>query len=158
MNRKIVTVVVLCAVVIGAAAGWYLYHKQEEGPAGMKAGFTSTVDSLFDEFRQDETAAGMKYNDRYILVTGRVKETPDTAGGKCHVLLIGTGKDVVACEMHPDFSGEALSLRPGDEANIQGKCTGIKSVAKDLGDDFSEMLGDAGIPDEISFRNCMVVK
>ncbi len=139
--KKIILLVVLVAVAIGA---WYAYSKyKEETPdiVNKKADVSVDAATLIAAFDADTASASKKYLDKIVEVTGIVK-TIDTSS----VVLGEEGNpSEVVVGFDRRHKEDHKNVKPGTKTVIQGKCSGY---SKGGGDD---LLSDLGTTVHISF-------
>lgn len=119
-------ILLIMAVLLAGATGFYLYNKPHKNIAAADADFTVDAAALVKEFETDETAANTKYLDKIIVVKGKVASTEITSEGMINIAL-ATDSEIatVSCAMLPGENKEASDIKVGDEVTIKGLCTGM---------------------------------
>lgn len=118
---------VLAAVVIGGAVGYYLWNKPHENMASAKAEATTDAAAIFAEFEKDEASANTKYLGKTVAVTGKVKEASTGADGTTKVNL-EAGPEAsfgVACTLDPLSKHARTTFAAGETITLKGKCIGL---------------------------------
>jgi hypothetical protein len=141
--KKIILLVVL---VIVAAAGWYgyrLYHERNPDLTSEKADFSVNAVSLIAEFEKDTAAAGKKYTDRIIEVTGTIKKIDAEENPVIISLGDTTSMSTIQCSMDSSHAGGYKSIAPGTTLTLKGKCNGYDS---------EELIGT-----DVKINRCIVV-
>ena len=123
MNLRNIVILGALGVLMGGA--WMAqrqYDRRPEAAAGKRPSVTMDADRLLQEFMQDESAAGARYNDHVVAVTGVVREVGKPRGGKVTVLLeTGNPLAAIACEFS---EADAPNVAPGDHVAVKGFCAG----------------------------------
>lgn len=119
------TIVMICAFGVLLGGAWMAQRQYDRAPeeaAGKRPKATVEASILLQEFMEDEAAAGDKYNDKVIAVTGTVRAIGEPKGGKVSVLLeTGNALAAVACEFD---QAEMPRLEKGTRVTVQGYCAG----------------------------------
>lgn len=115
--------------------------QMEQTQAAMKAdqqARTVVVDAavLLKEFEADGEAAHVKYDGKYLEITGTVDRVGEDRDDGWFVILSGGGKDAkVRAECYFDTFDEMQEarvrrLKPGDKVTIRGEYTGFVSTVR----------------------------
>jgi hypothetical protein len=134
MKRTILVI----AVLIIAAGGWYAYKKYQQKTPDVvtkKPDIVTTAKDLLEAFDKDTAAARKLYIDKIVEVTGNVKRV-DTTGS----VVLGEEGSVseVTVGLDRRHMNEVENLKTGSVAILQGVCSGYD---KGSGDDLLASLG-----------------
>ena len=122
---KRILYLVLALVLLGAAAGFYLWNKPHKNMETAKADMAIDATALFNEFNTDENTATATYLDKTVAVSGKVRETTKGEDGTVKVSF-DTGSDFgVLCELDPLSQHPRTDFAPGETATFKGICTGF---------------------------------
>ena len=128
MNKsKIIGLVVIVIICIGAYSGWKMWNKPFKDPLSVQA-VKVTANQLFHDFSSSEAEAEKKYvpekvGGSAVEVSGEIKDTgQNTDGEKFYVLSAGDEMFGVKCIM--DQGNLISNARPGDKVTVRGFCTG----------------------------------
>ncbi len=109
-------------ILIGAGVGYYYLQKEVAPLDEVEPDFRLTADELYDAFEADETAAGEKYIDKVIEVSGKVDRfTAQEAG----VNIVLSAENAIAGGVNCAFTDPPSKLEPGTAIKIKGKCQGF---------------------------------
>jgi hypothetical protein len=89
------------------------------------ADFRVTAESLYAEFSDDIRTADVKYDRRWLEVSGEVYQVELSSGvfGGPHVEFVGRGRGSVKCVF--DDKAAVWSIKQKTRAVIIGKCDGV---------------------------------
>lgn len=122
MRIRNILLVVLLLAAVGAFVGYRLYEAKTPTASERPADLAVDAQTLYDAFVQDETAAGARYNDKVVQVSGIVRDITTEPDGRTNVMIeTGDALGAVVCEFAP---GQAVTLRKNDPASIKGFCAG----------------------------------
>ncbi|MBL7952101.1 MAG: hypothetical protein JNM62_10305 [Flavobacteriales bacterium] len=127
MNKKIILLVVLLAVVGGGIYAWAQYDRKVASTADLDARESVTAEELLSAFTADEQQATERFvgtTEQVIEVSGTVRSMEPVSADVTNVTL-ETGNELagVVCEfantdLHPDW-------RSGATVKVKGICTGV---------------------------------
>jgi hypothetical protein len=119
-------ILLIMAVLLAGAAGFYMYNKPHRDIAAESADFVIDASALLKEFETDENAANQKYLDKIIAVKGKVSAIETTSEGMVNIALeTGNEMAAVSCSMLPSENKKAAEIKAGDNITVKGLCTGI---------------------------------
>ncbi|MFT3885119.1 MAG: hypothetical protein QM724_06720 [Flavobacteriales bacterium] len=119
--RKILLLVLVLAV-IGGAVGYKMYDRRPEPAAARAPDIVVPATDLYKDFVTDEAAAGVRYNDKVVQVSGRVLKIVKEEQGRTSVQLdTGDPLGAVVCEFTPDAPP---IFADSSTATIKGFCAG----------------------------------
>src|SRR5689334_6066508 len=87
MNRRVILLISLLVVAVGAFIGYCMYNEQTPQAAERSADVTIDAETLLQAFITDETAANKQYNDKVVQVSGAVRDVTNDGNGPTNVLL-----------------------------------------------------------------------
>ena len=125
MNKK--SLLLILALLAAFAVGYFLmeYNRGHKATGDLPSDFTIEAAGIFSEFDADEKAAGTKFNDKVIEVTGKIVSVETGKDGIVKVTLDGGGMlGGVICQLDPRSADKATDLKKGDMATFKGICTG----------------------------------
>ena len=122
MKRRSFIGVALVIVAVAAYFGIRSYTAVMPGALGHEPVVTLNAEDLYRAFEEDEVQAGIKYNDKLLLVEGVVNQVATSEEGRMSVLLT-TNSDLgsVVCE----FADQAEHPVEGRRVAIKGYCAGF---------------------------------
>jgi hypothetical protein len=128
MNKllKYILIILVAVIVVGLAAGIYLYNKPHKNIERSKADFKMPASQLYNEFSNNENTANQKYLDKTIEVIGIVADKSFNDKGEI-TLVLRAPSDMsgVSCTIDPRFTEKAKLTEKGKQVKIKGTCTGI---------------------------------
>lgn len=127
--KKTVGILLLLAIVGGAAAYFYVFHKPHRDVAGESASLITPADALVNEFKLDLDAANAKYLDKVVEVKGLVSEEDSE-----HILL----ESGVYCVFL--YGGEQPLIGAGVPVSLKGRVVGFDELFEEVRMDFCEVL------------------
>lgn len=117
---KIILIVLLACVLVGAAIGVYMWNKPHEQIENEKSVEVS-VTELANAFTEDEDGANKKYLNQALTVKGTVTETQQNQDGRLLIILAGDDPmATVQCTMRD----KSATVEVGETVTVKGKCTG----------------------------------
>lgn len=117
---KIILLVLLAGVLVGAAVGLYMWNKPHEQIEDVK-GTEVSVTELSAAFSADETKANEQYLNKALLVKGIVTEKQQNQDGGMVIILAGDDPmATVQCTMRD----KNVTADVGETVKVKGKCTG----------------------------------
>lgn len=128
MSNKLNTLIALCALLIaGLACGGTKGDKPatadaaapDNGPA-----IVITAEKLISDFKDNEVAAGGKYDGKKLEVTGTVSNISDTMGN-ITVSLKGKEMELVTVMCSFKEAKDVVSLKKGQKATLVGTGDGM---------------------------------
>jgi hypothetical protein len=133
--KKGIIIFILIVLVTGGVIGYRMYQKQTPDVVNSEPDVATDARGLIEAFDKDTAAAGKKYIDRIVEVTGTVKSI-DTSG----TIILGdsTTESSVTCGLDRRHLKDYEQLKTGSVAVIQGVCAGYEKAS---GDDLLASLG-----------------
>lgn len=120
---KRILIILLILGVIGGGIGYQMYNKPHENIEKAATDITVPASEIFNSFENDETAAGTKYNDKIVAVSGKISDVGTDDDGTVKVTLDAGGDfGGVICQMEP--GAKSADFQVGEQATFKGKCTG----------------------------------
>lgn len=125
MNTKrfipVTILIIIAATVIYVCSE---YNRENADMSVTKADAAIDATSLISAFHQDSAAAGKKYIDKVVKVTGLIKSI-DTSG----VIALGNPSEMssVQCMMDKRHAVDYNALKEGMNISITGKCNGYQT-------------------------------
>lgn len=108
---------------IGGAIGYQMYNKPHQNIENAATDIAVPASEIFNSFENDETAAGTKYNDKIVAVSGKISDIGTDDDGTLKITLDAGGDfGGVICQMEPDTDKANFSI--GQDVTLKGKCTG----------------------------------
>src|SRR5688500_9427359 len=124
MKRR--TIIILCILIVIAAAGIYTYsefNRKHPDMADVTSAFSIDAVELVKEFEKDDSSAEKKYLGKIVTVQGTLKEIND-AGNSITIVLGDTASMLsVRCAMDTGFSLNTESMLKGSSLTVKGNCT-----------------------------------
>jgi hypothetical protein len=124
---KKVLLILLALIVIGGAAGWYMYQKPVSSLENEDPVKTLTATELFEEFGENEQEAMKTYQNKVVEVSGKVIEQMENTDGSKTLILDG-GDPIfgVKCRLDPSVETESLPQK-GEEVRLKGLLIGMNA-------------------------------
>lgn len=118
----------IAALVIALAAGWYAYSEYTRKPADLasvNAVARTDAENLVAMYEKNEQTANGLYLGKVIDVTGVIAEMSNQQDTAVNVIL-GAGNNVhrVNCLMNVNGFNKVKQYQPGNKIIIRGICTG----------------------------------
>ena len=143
--KKIILIVVLVIVGIGALYLWREYNRTVEGLADTNADYSVNATQLISEFENNETAANKKYQNKIVAVKGMFKKLEGNGGTGIVVLGDTNALSAVRCVLDSTVTG-ITALQPGSAITIKGAITGFNK-------DETGLLGS-----DVQLNRCIISK
>lgn len=120
-------------VVVFAIIYWIVATEKFSPTKDRKATYEVSAIDFIREFRQNDSVANAKYNEKIVVVNGVVNEldSPDSATINLKIVDTTTG-DYAIFAFQEQYLAEARGVKLGDSVSIKGSCSGSN---------FSEILG-----------------
>ena len=132
MSKKMKILLGVLIVIVVGAVGVYLYiNKPHPSYEKLKAEFTITPKAIYDEFKANGKATGLKYNGKMIELNGVISkvEGSDTLVTVVFAFTQGLfGDEGVRCAMLPKFNKSTKEFQPGDNIDLKGLCQGFNDT------------------------------
>jgi hypothetical protein len=132
MNKKFKLLLGTLVIIIVGVVALYLYiYKSHPNYEKLKAEFTISSKSIYDDFKSDSKAAALNYNGKMIEINGTISkiEVSDTLVTVVFAFSQGVfGDEGVRCAMLPKFNQRAKRLKGGDHIVIKGLCQGFNDT------------------------------
>lgn len=125
--KKIVLIIILGIVLIGAIVGWRLYTKPVEGFAGAEAAHSLPSTELYMAFSDNESSAMSTYAGEVVEVRGLVVDRMENSDGGTTLVLEG-GHPIfgVKCRLDPQLASADLPQK-NETTTLRGLCVGMNS-------------------------------
>lgn len=121
MKRLII--ILLSLAVVGGFVGYKMYNKPHQNIETASADLAIKANDIFSDFENDEAAAGAKYNDKIVAVSGKISAIEKEEDGIVKVTLDAGGDfGGVICQMEPET--DISKFKEGANVTLKGKCTG----------------------------------
>lgn len=123
MNKRALLFLLLVVLLVGGAIAYRMYSAGVPQATERTADVSVKATELFQAFQADETAAGQRFNDKVVAVSGTVREVVQEGDGRTTVIL-DTGDPLggIVCEFAP---GAEHGCTTGGSATIKGFCAGF---------------------------------
>lgn len=122
MKAKTVVIVLFIIGIIAVIAGYNMWNATAPRAAEEAVDISVSAMALYEAFATDEAAAGLKFNDKVVEVTGTVRAiSTDTDGRVTLILASGDEMGGVACAFP---AGVRPGVGEGEVAVIKGFCAG----------------------------------
>ena len=128
--KKIGYLLILLLVVIMVGAVYFYMYKDHRNIAEEKGSFSVRPQSLFHEFKVDETKANAKYLDQTIIVSGSISKIYKAE----KALVLDEKMFVSLTETLPD------DLNVSDSVKVKGRFLGYDELLEELKMDQSILL------------------
>lgn len=129
----------LLLLLVITAAGWYAYKeftRTHKDLAKVKPDFVLTARALLAEFEANDSAAGKKFNDKIMEVSGLVKKLEkDEQGYYTIVLGDSSSLSAVRCSVDTTHNPDAAAVKENSSVTLRGVCTGFNKDEMGLGAD-----------------------
>jgi hypothetical protein len=121
----IITAVVLLLLAVGVGYAFREYNRKEPQTGDRPAVFTMAASELMNQFRKDEKTANLKYLDKVIEVSGKLKSV-DTGDKGELTLVLNTSEELssVRCSIDSLYTSQTGPLVAGNPVKVKGICTG----------------------------------
>ena len=109
----------------------YVYNKPHLDVENTKAEFSMKAQDLYNEFKQNKDASGLKYNGKVIEIEGSLKKIEQTDSLTVAVFSYEEGMfgdQGVRCTFLPGQVAKAKSLGEGTIVKLKGYCTGFNDT------------------------------
>ena len=125
--KKTIFIVVLGIAIVGGVLAWTLYNRPIASFESATPAYHIIAEDLYAAFSDDEIAAGNKYIDTVVEVTGKVVEKLENSDGSTTIIL-RAGHPIfgVKCRLDPSTSHETVP-DINHNATIKGLCIGMNS-------------------------------
>jgi hypothetical protein len=123
---KKITLICLLLICFGASVGAYLYFKPSKNYRNTKADIKITASELIYDFSKNESAAGLKYLNKIVQVTGMVQDISTDESGITDINLFAKNEAaMISCAMDSSERKNYNNVIKGSEVTIKGQCTGM---------------------------------
>ena len=120
-TRRVLLVLVVIGVLVGAWAVWYVFYKPHRNVAGEKAAYELKATELSEAFKTD-TSAMSKYIDKAILIEGSISSIEGN-----HVAF-----DNVICNFQENAAAQISGLKVGQPVKVQGRLTTHNDLLEEI--------------------------
>ena len=132
MSKKMKIILgALIIIVIGVVSVLLYINKPHPSYEKLKAEFTLTPKVIYDEFKANGKATGLKYNGKMIELNGVVSkvEASDTLVTVVFAFTQGLfGDEGVRCAMLSKFNKDSKDFKQGDKIDLKGMCQGFNDT------------------------------
>ncbi len=119
LKRILIAGLVLLLAVVGIV--WYLFNLKFEDTKTTKADYTVNAADFLNEFKNSDSIANKKYNNKIITVNGRVSETETAADSSINIKIVDTLTDnYIIFAFQDQSAAEAATIKEGDSVSIKG--------------------------------------
>ena len=117
---RIIGLLCLLFVLVGAGIGYRLYNKPHRSAATETAMVVSAA-TLAAEYEKNEAVSNRKYLGQLLQVSGSVSDVSVNQQHKTVIILTGSDMSGVQCSLLE----EAPAIKKGDAVTIKGFCAGF---------------------------------
>jgi len=117
---RIIGLLCLLFVLVGAGIGYRLYNKPHRSAATETAMLVSAA-TLATEYEKNEAVSNRKYLGQLLQVSGSVSDVSVNQQHKTVIILTGSDMSGVQCSLLE----EAPAIKKGDVVTIKGFCAGF---------------------------------
>jgi hypothetical protein len=112
-------------ILIAAITIWYFFTLKFDDTKTVKADYTVNAINFLDEFKSGDSVINKKYQDKIIVVNGRVSETETAIDSSVNIKMVDTLTDnyIIFSFQDKDLS-EAKNVKVGDSIAIKGSFSG----------------------------------
>lgn len=132
MNEKLKFLLgVLVIIVIGLVSVFLYINKSHPNYEKLKAEYTVSAKTIYDNFKSDSKASAIKFNGKMIELNGVVSkiENSDTLVTVVFAFSQGLfGDEGIRCAILPNFYKSSKLLKKGDKIDIKGLCQGYNET------------------------------
>ena len=132
MSKKMKIILgALIIIVIGVVSVLLYINKPHPTYEKLKAEFTITPKAIYDEFKANSKATGLKYNGKMIELNGAISkiEASDSMVTVVFAFTQGLfGDEGVRCTMLPKFQKNTRAFKQGDNIDLKGMCQGFNDT------------------------------
>lgn len=132
MSKKMkILLGVLIVIAVGALSVYLYINKPHPSYEKLKAEFTVTPKAIYDEFKANSKATGLKYNGKMIELNGVISkvEASDTLVTVVFAFTQGLfGDEGVRCAMLSKFNKSTKEFKQGDNIDLKGLCQGFNET------------------------------
>lgn len=129
MTKKRILYLLLAAVFVGGAVGYYMWNKPHAKIENEK-GLTITASQLCAAFAANEAAATAEYTSKVLDITGVVAEVKQNQEGKSAITLQGDDMMSVQCTMRD----ADVNVSVGSSVSIKGRFASVDMFGPTLTD------------------------
>jgi tRNA_anti-like len=142
-TKKTILLAILIAVLGGAGFAYYKWNKPHRTVQTADSVKVTAAD-LLNQYVQDSAAAKKIYTDKIVEVSGEVVEASVNQQNEPVIKLKTTQEGAF---INCTFEEKGITANPGVKITVKGLCDGY------LGSD-----DDMGIPSDVIFRRCYLIK
>jgi hypothetical protein len=122
-NLKIALIVISIMVLGGAVVGFYLYNLKPKDLGKVKPDFVLTSSDLLKSFEENEAAAGARYINKIIEVSGEISSVERGENNSMNIALkTNSSSSSIICTF-PSLA-DAGKYKEGSQITIRGECSG----------------------------------
>ena len=145
MKKIKIVIVVILVFAVGGIIAYNFVNKNEEGLDSVKADYTMSCDSIYEEFKSNKEKASQKFLGKTIILNGEVNSVDNAGKNVTVVYKINTGEAIVRCALD-SLNAPLLKTAPGEKLVLKGEYVG-----------YEDDLMFVSTP-EINFNRCVIVK
>jgi len=127
MKTRYILIVILIAIVVGAAIGLNMYFRTAANVNKMKVDYKVEASSLIDEFEKQEDAATAKYSEKVLEISGKLASKNRLPNGTT-LLMLEDEMQGISCQLDSGWAtanhSVIESLSPGNPIKVKGVCRG----------------------------------
>ncbi len=142
-TKKTILLGILIAALGGAGFGYYMWNKPHRSIQNADS-VKVTASDLLNQYVQDSAAAKLKFTNKIVEVSGEVVESSINQQNEPVIKLKTTQEGAF---INCTFEEKIVAANQGTKITVKGLCDGY------LGSD-----DDMGIPSDVTFRRCYLVK
>lgn len=138
-SKPIVRKLLLVALVLAAAGGFYAYreyNRRNPEMADVKPDHTLSMQEAMHAFDTDAEQAKKKYVNKVLEISGSVVGVDKDEKG-FYTLVMGTETNMtsIRCVVDSVYTNRAAAFKLGDSARVRGVCVGYNADDMGLGAD-----------------------
>jgi hypothetical protein len=127
-----VILIVITIFLIGAVLVYiFYYNKPHRDIQREAADFQLSAEEMVSEFMIDEVAAHRKFNDKVILISGKVNQVIDRREDFSIILVEGSG-GLINCEINESYDDLMDKIELGATAHIKGLYIGYNDLLNEI--------------------------
>ncbi len=125
--KKYIFIAALFIAGLGALIAYKMYNKPHKDIASSPEVATLIANDMLLAFKDDETAANLKYLDKVVCVSGKVVSVKNEQNQITLQLETEDPMSVIICNLDPYAAPSKTVFKEGDPVKIKGICSGYLS-------------------------------